>query len=26
LLEARAKGEFPGTHGLLMHDGLSSGK
>ena len=24
LLQARAKGEFPGTHGLLMHDGVSS--
>lgn len=22
LLAARARGEFPGTHGLLMHDGL----
>lgn len=23
LLEARARNEFPGTHGLLMHDGLT---
>ncbi|MFC3153095.1 YrbL family protein [Litoribrevibacter euphylliae] len=26
LLAARAKGEFPGTHGLLMHEGIQTGK
>lgn len=26
LLAAREKGEFPGTHGLLIHEGIHSGK
>lgn len=26
LLVAREKGEFPGTHGLLIHEGVQSGK